>query len=483
MTTNPPPPPAAAAAAAAPFVFHPEALIHAVAGEGGGAAAAANHKEARDEGASTAAASEQYELDYVRFRTNWPVLPAMVTLGFIFHSAALTRGDDASVYRLPLVVVCGATIVLSVVSAVCAGPEGRSGVGSLGFALRHERVIVAYFVAYGIAYGIVYPMRNVAFCAEHQPDDAHCRHAKQQFAFNIVPNALLLVPRIRHLVPAAAVATAANIAGVAAVGVLSPVEIVMYILMTAGQVAAVIGIAIGRDKAERAHFHSEALLAVRTASIDEQRATNDAILATVLPAAMLETRVVGTEVAGAHHEAESATVGVTDIYDFAEWSAGHLEQDVVFVLHMLITAFDKGCAESEGAIQRAMTFGDTYVICSGLLAPHDENSREVLHFARWQLRAGQAVAAMVQRMENRPFRLRLGVCSGPLSGGTVGGDHSQRYVVAGPALDGAAANVAECGPNAVVVSGCLPPETVLPSSVVWPCTERLYVSPAVTLSR
>jgi class 3 adenylate cyclase len=156
-----------------------------------------------------------------------------------------------------------------------------------------------------------------------------------------------------------------------------------------------------------------------------------AILREAMPPELLNDDMT---LAATTHRSDCATVGISDIYDFAQWSCGLLVPEVIAVLDALLRLADLGAAES--GVVRAMTYGDSYVVCAGLVSTCEEHAAKVLAFERWYMHTVFRFA--VER--DSDFDVRTSVCTGAVVG-TVTGSASVRYVLAGPALDGAAAGL------------------------------------------
>jgi class 3 adenylate cyclase len=158
------------------------------------------------------------------------------------------------------------------------------------------------------------------------------------------------------------------------------------------------------------------------------------ILSSAMPPELLNDDMT---LAARTHRSDCATVGISDIYDFAQWSCGLLVFEVMSILDTLLTVCDMGAAEQ--GVVRAMTYGDSYVVCAGLVSACAEHTEKVLAFERWYIR----VAARVTEQRDTAFRVRTSVCTGPVVGAVTGGA-SVRYVLAGPAFDGAVAGLQRC---------------------------------------
>jgi hypothetical protein len=171
-------------------------------------------------------------------------------------------------------------------------------------------------------------------------------------------------------------------------------------------------------------------------------------LSTIISATLPKVLVDNNSTSGTHRS-DSATIGIIDIYNFADWSTAHFSENVVDMLQALLTGFDLLVSDTE-LVERAMSYGDCYVVCGGLLNVCDHHAALVLEFVDRQRAQGMGIASRIQN----PFTLRACVCTGALIGGVVGGNGSLRYIVTGPAFDAAVSGIALCGPNDIINATC-----------------------------
>jgi hypothetical protein len=202
-----------------------------------------------------------------------------------------------------------------------------------------------------------------------------------------------------------------------------------------------VGFVAAVEVSSRAHFKSFAQAVVADRELLRADALCVAVLRTALPPEVLE----GVAAQRSYGSGRAAAC-ITDIYDFVEWSTRHLARDVVGVLHHVLSEFER-CVALHPGVVRAMTYGDRFVACAGLLTPVDEPVALLVRFATAQSASAFGVSAVL----GSPFALRASVAGGTLAGGIVG-DAASRFVIVGAALDAAAANLAALGPNGVHVS-------------------------------
>jgi class 3 adenylate cyclase len=156
--------------------------------------------------------------------------------------------------------------------------------------------------------------------------------------------------------------------------------------------------------------------------VDEIRAKNDVIeaksreneelLLNVLPAP-IANRLRGGEQSIADGFAE-VTVAFADLVGFTALSSEMPPHDVVALLNGLFTRFDQ--AAQELGIEKIKTVGDAYMAVCGLPQPVPDHADRMVRMAIRMVHICREHA-----LENRvPFRLRIGVNSGPVVAGVIG---------------------------------------------------------------
>jgi hypothetical protein len=194
-----------------------------------------------------------------------------------------------------------------------------------------------------------------------------------------------------------------------------------------------------RERAERRHFINNVKLQRANRDIAKSMCAVKEVLRAAMPQELFDDDL-SLSLSAASQRSADATVGICAFADFAQWSCGMLEHEVVLVLHNVSSQFDLGLAMH--GVVRAMTYGDRYVVCAGLISECDRHDEHVLAFAEWQLVAGPATTSAL------PFQVRAAVCTGPLVGG-VAGSTSMRYVLSGPAFAQAQQDLIVAAPQTV----------------------------------
>ena len=126
-----------------------------------------------------------------------------------------------------------------------------------------------------------------------------------------------------------------------------------------------------------------------------------------------------------------ATVLWADIANFRELSAGKGPTEVVGLLNVVFTAFEK-LAERHG-VEKIKTIGDAFIAAGGVPDPRPDHAEAVADLA---LAMQQEVVRLNTGLRDH-FSLKVGMDSGPVVAGIIG-TTKLAYDVWGPAVDTAA---------------------------------------------
>jgi class 3 adenylate cyclase len=383
------------------------------------------------------------EADFLRFRNRGRVAVDIATMGLhtVYYAiVALTFDNTARVVFSVLAVIALATMVLQIVFVACRAPATVDEEAAV--ARRQERISVVGYSVIIVLVMSTYPLTAVESCAASNGDPQECRYSKQGASAMMPFVTMALAPRFSYLAPMNALAVITGTASAAVFGFFPIlVDHVIDALVALGFMATFCLAGWAIEARQREHLRSIVWAQRSDALIAREAADTRAVLAAVLPSPLLRD---GAKLNAAHYR--RASVVITDIYDFAQWSTGYLEVDVVMVLHVLIAGYD-AAVDGDERVERAMSYGDCYVVCAGLLEAEPEHGIIARQFAA-QLRS---VAAATSASSVRSFAVRCAVCSGELVGGAVG-KHALRYVVAGPAFDAAKLLLEGCAPGDVAVA-------------------------------
>jgi hypothetical protein len=289
-------------------------------------------------------------------------------------------------------------------------------------AFRHELLGAIAVAAVGTTNG----------CSELLLRRQACAAERCHFLFWLFPAITLfgvnivMRPQVRWAVALDVAIVLVTLAAMVAIGGDAPMDIAIcaFLLLTCAALAVVVSYIA--ESAERRRFVNSEKLIDASSEIQEFSATTRLLVESVMPREL----VASPAMAARTHHASDATVGICDIADFATWSCGLLIGDVVSALHSLMCAVDVG-ADEHGVV-RAMTYGDSAVVCAGLLSECPESDVRVTAWGNWLLKRGEEAT--------RGCRYRVSVVSGALSGGLVGGG-AKRFALSGPALDAARAGL------------------------------------------
>ncbi len=147
--------------------------------------------------------------------------------------------------------------------------------------------------------------------------------------------------------------------------------------------------------------------------IQEQEAKTESLLLNILPAPVAaELRSTGA-VTPMHFD--DVTVCFTDFAGFTVSSETLEAQQLVACLHEYFTEFDRIIAKY--GLEKLKTIGDAYMFVSGLPDPRPTHAVDAVMAALEILESSKALA---QREGGMPWRLRVGLHSGPVVAGVVG---------------------------------------------------------------
>lgn len=147
--------------------------------------------------------------------------------------------------------------------------------------------------------------------------------------------------------------------------------------------------------------------------IQEQKAKTESLLLNILPAPVAaEWRSTGA-VTPMHFD--DVTVCFADFAGFTVSSQSLEAQQLVACLHEYFTEFDRIIAKY--GLEKLKTIGDAYMFVSGLPDPRPTHAVDAVMAALEILEASNALA---RREGGMPWRLRIGLHSGPVVAGVVG---------------------------------------------------------------
>jgi hypothetical protein len=386
------------------------------------------------------------EADFLRFQTQARRLPLILVCvllaGFyLFQSftprfAAAGAGQLLSLAAAIVLLICAALLVVFVVA-----PTQTSTAEQVAMAHRYERIMLVVVALPGCLQMYADAMFQGAQCAG---EGVRCR---PDVPLLLVAHLVLVSyshVRVFYMPFVSALLIASYVAGV-----LVAVGFAYQTLVTAA-VATAIAVALGIESAgtegeERKHFSTVVLTHNSNEYLIAAGGALKALIGAVVPPELVARAVAMDTVdrIAFDYTSDDATVSIAAIHDFALWSTGLLPFDVVRMMHTIVVTFTQQATHI--GVSTAMTYGDCYVACAGLLAPMTRHGEVMTDFARWQLEVGMLLDAPLPGN----FKLKVSVCSGELKGG-VAGSVSLRFIVAGAAFDEARELLETCPAHGMV---------------------------------
>ncbi|MEM9245791.1 MAG: adenylate/guanylate cyclase domain-containing protein, partial [Cyanobacteria bacterium P01_F01_bin.153] len=150
-------------------------------------------------------------------------------------------------------------------------------------------------------------------------------------------------------------------------------------------------------------------------NLRKQRQQSERLLLNILPQ-MIAQRLKKSPGLVADNFSES-TVLFADIVGFTEWASQTNVSELVTVLNKIFSEFDLLAEKIQ--IEKIKTIGDAYMAVSGVPIPVKDHAERMAEMA---LEMQVAIQQFSRRSPtgDEPFRLRIGIHSGPVSAGVVG---------------------------------------------------------------
>jgi class 3 adenylate cyclase len=112
---------------------------------------------------------------------------------------------------------------------------------------------------------------------------------------------------------------------------------------------------------------------------------------------------------------KSASMLFADLVGFTKFSSSHTPEEIVNLLNDLFSHFDE--LTQKHNIEKIKTMGDGYMLAAGIPKSNDTHAKDMANMALDMLKA---VAEFNTRYPTVEFKVRIGICSGPLVAGVVG---------------------------------------------------------------
>lgn len=157
------------------------------------------------------------------------------------------------------------------------------------------------------------------------------------------------------------------------------------------------------DISERRHMEME---------LRQQRQQADRLLGNILPYQIAQRLKLGTRTIA--ESFDQVSVLFADLVDFTAASSMMPPGDLVQLLNEIFSVFDQ--LAEKYSLEKIKTIGDEYMVAAGLPV---YNPQHVENIARMAL----AMQAAIQRFyhpNGQPFRLRIGINTGPVVAGVIG---------------------------------------------------------------
>lgn len=147
-------------------------------------------------------------------------------------------------------------------------------------------------------------------------------------------------------------------------------------------------------------------------ALKAEQAKSEKLLLNILPDSIAEQ--LKQEVGAIASRFEEATILFADIVDFTGLSAQVAPGELVDMLNKIFSTFD--CIAERLGLEKIKTIGDAYMAVGGLPEPRPDHAQATLEMAIQMLDAIQAF----NRSDGTPFRLRIGINTGPVIAGVIG---------------------------------------------------------------
>jgi adenylate cyclase len=170
-------------------------------------------------------------------------------------------------------------------------------------------------------------------------------------------------------------------------------------------------IAIYHDISELKRLHEREVAHLRT--IEHERERVDELLLSILPRPVAERLKQGQRIIVENFE--DVTVLFADLVDFTRFSAQHSAADVLQVLNMAFSEFDR--LTEEHGVEKVKTIGDAYMAVGGLSVPRRDHAEAMADLA---LAMREEMRRLGEQLQI-PLHLRIGLHSGPVIAGVIGG--------------------------------------------------------------
>jgi adenylate cyclase len=150
----------------------------------------------------------------------------------------------------------------------------------------------------------------------------------------------------------------------------------------------------------------------RTAELQEEQQKSEQLLLNILPQSIAhQLKQNQTSIASA---VEEATILFADIVDFTPLASRLPPTELVRLLNDIFCAFDHLVEKYH--LEKIKTIGDAYMVVGGLPIPRSDHAEAIANIALDM----QDTIRHFRRDDGEPFRLRIGINTGPVVAGVIG---------------------------------------------------------------
>jgi PAS domain S-box-containing protein len=144
--------------------------------------------------------------------------------------------------------------------------------------------------------------------------------------------------------------------------------------------------------------------------VEQER--SERLLLNILPASIADQLKRDTQ--SIAYRFDEATILFADIVKFTELSGAMAPTELVNLLNEIFSAFDHLAERHQ--LEKIKTIGDAYMVVGGLPNELPDHTHAIAEMALDM----QAAIAQFRRQDNSPFRLRIGIDTGPVVAGVIG---------------------------------------------------------------
>lgn len=148
------------------------------------------------------------------------------------------------------------------------------------------------------------------------------------------------------------------------------------------------------------------------AALEREYDRSEGLLRNIMPAAIAQRLKQGEKTIADDHPIVS--VLFADIVDFTAQASSMAPNEVIALLDRVFNRFDS-LADSYG-VEKIKTIGDAYMAVAGLPTFREDHAEALANLARDIVTA----CAEIEAAQGRPFKIRVGIHSGPVVAGVIG---------------------------------------------------------------